>query len=165
VNIWISSQTIKIVLWYSFTKWFKIRYPPKIAKISITQKDCQNCWQTWTIDFHWQTPTNNPKQFKTTFVGVVLWSGKKTIPHHHTAIFVRMKMTIIFLLCKNWRHGRGNRRSISATCEWCSMRRIMSGRGCVDFFVIFRKQFHRTHTQPHLLKQASPVKNNRKELN
>jgi hypothetical protein len=41
--------------------------------------------------------------------------------------------------------GRGNRRSISATCECCSMRRIMSGRGCVDFFVIFRKQFHRTH--------------------
>ena len=35
----------------------------------------------------------------------------------------------------------------------------MSGRGCVDFFVIFRKQFHRTHTQPHLLNQASPVKN------
>ena len=34
----------------------------------------------------------------------------------------------------------------------------MSGRGFVDFFVIFRKQFHRTDTQQCLLNQASPVK-------
>ena len=49
---------------------------------------------------------------------------------------------------KNWRHGRGNRRSISATCKFCSMRRIMSGIGFLDFFVIFRKTISpdgRTH--------------------
>jgi hypothetical protein len=34
---------------------------------------CHNC----------HNPTNNPKQLKTTFVGVVLLSVKKKTPHHH----------------------------------------------------------------------------------
>jgi hypothetical protein len=34
--------------------------------------------------FYCHNPTNNPKQLKTTFVGVVLLSVRKTTPHHTT---------------------------------------------------------------------------------
>ena len=72
-------------------------------------------------------------------------SAPSTASEKSESFFGTSDLLMVSLLNKNLRHGRGNRRSISATCECCSMRRIMSGRGCVDFFVIFRKQFHRTH--------------------
>jgi hypothetical protein len=36
-----------------------------------------------TFDQYCHNPTNNPKQLKTTFVGVVLLSVRKKPPHHH----------------------------------------------------------------------------------
>ena len=62
--------------------------------VSLVQDKTLWMWRMWTeykkswrtkVNLYCHNPTNNPKQLKTTFVGVVLLSVKNPPPHHdHT---------------------------------------------------------------------------------
>jgi hypothetical protein len=51
------------------------------------------CCKAGCFEYNCHNPTNNPKQLKTTFVGVVLLSVRK--PHHHTTTTTLGPFTMI----------------------------------------------------------------------
>ena len=91
---WIDCMRICIftMKWYVFVQWYDnkmlIQYFHILWKWqNATSTNKANFFLCSALPLYCQNPTNNPKQLKTTFVGVVLLSVRKTTTprhHHHT---------------------------------------------------------------------------------